>query len=164
MAVFISTLAALLLLVLALHVLDWPRPVINFTPVQNLFYGSPIPGLRSQLIPNTRSFHEFPANTRGYFGERAGLEYVVNSFGARDREYTREKPEGVLLLEHKYPEFSPDLVVIVLFLNDGHGGYSDEVFNVDVDGAIAQYSRGRAIAGRAIFEFLKQRVLLGEGS
>jgi lysophospholipase L1-like esterase len=184
MAVLVSTVAMLALIELALHVLDWPRPVTNFTPVQGLFYDSPIQGLRFQLNPGARSFYEVPDG-----GPR--MEYVINSTGARDREYAKAKPKGiyriiflgdsftfgtgvalkdtfvkqvekrlgsgyeainfgvpgydtreeVLLLEHKCPRFSPDLVVIVLFLNDGHGGYSDEVFNVEVHDPLAEYSR-----------------------
>jgi lysophospholipase L1-like esterase len=197
-AVLVSILAVLLVIELVMHLANLPRPVTNFTPVQGLFYESKIPGLRFQLLPHARSFHTFPDDPRGYFGERGGLEYVINSTGARDFEYTRIKPddtfriiflgdsftfgtgvrledtfvkqverllnqagaareyqainfgvpgydtrEEVLLLEHKCPKFSPDLVVIVMFLNDGHGGYSDEVFNVDVDeaDALARISR-----------------------
>ncbi|MHC4943566.1 MAG: SGNH/GDSL hydrolase family protein [Planctomycetota bacterium] len=197
-AVLVSLAAVLLVIELLMHVLNLPRPVTNFTPVQGLFFESKIPGLQFQLLPHARSFHEFPDDPRGYFGERCGLEYVINSTGARDFEYTRTKPDGmfriiflgdsftfgtgvrledtfvnqverllnpageeqkvqainfgvpgydtreeVLLLEYKCPKFSPDLVVMVMFLNDGHGGYSDEVFNVDVDekDSLARWSR-----------------------
>ena len=49
---------------------------------------SSIAGLKHELIPNARWFHEFDSDPRGYFGPDGGVEYVINSFGARDHEYS----------------------------------------------------------------------------
>jgi lysophospholipase L1-like esterase len=154
--------------------LDLPEPPTNVSRVRGVKEKATIPGLRTQLAPHARWVHEFDSDPRGYFGD--GVEYAINSFGARDREYPRAKPPGtrrivamgdsftfgtgvhaedtfakrleallaelgdgstievinfgvpgyntpseVILLEHLALSFSPDVVLISIFLNDAGG-------------------------------------------
>lgn len=211
-----SALLALAAVEIALRALGLPRIPSNATPVAGVEREGTVAGLPYELEPNSRSIHAFPTDPRGYFARQGGIEYVVNSFGARDREYALEKPprthrivvlgdsftfgtgvrvedtfcdrieaglagescpvevinlgvrgynmqQEIVALEHRALALQPDVVLLVVFLNDAGGTAVSGAFNVgaSVDSEDEPWSRWSRLVRWFRLEAL-QRAALAE--
>ncbi|MEW6074594.1 MAG: GDSL-type esterase/lipase family protein [Planctomycetota bacterium] len=128
---------------IALALAGRPRAPGNLTTVGGIVAEAGVPGLRYALIPGADVLHAFPDDPHGAFGPEGGVRYRINSLGARDVEYAREKPPGafrILLLgdsfafgvgvrlEDSFAERAERL------LNEGSSGRRYELINFGTPG------------------------------